>query len=327
MIERRAIGSQGLVASAVGLGCMGMSQSYGRFDDGESAATIRAALDAGVTLFDTADMYGPYTNERLLGRALGVARSAVVVATKFGNVKNGGGRVVAHNGHPDYVREACEASLRRLRLEAIDLYFQHRVDPDTPVEETWGALSELVREGKVRYLGICEARLATVRRANTVHPVSAVQTEYSLLSREPERELLPGLHALGIGFMAYAPLGRGLLSGWIRRADSLQEDDWRRTLPRFRDGNLQHNAAVAEQLRGIAKERGVTVAQLAIAWVLAQGVDVTAIPGTKCPSRVTENVFACSLEFTDDELARIDAVAPHGAAAGDRYPDMSSVDA
>jgi aryl-alcohol dehydrogenase-like predicted oxidoreductase len=322
----RRLGKNGPTTFDVGLGCMGMSQFYGPRDDAESLATIHRALDLGVTLLDTADMYGPYTNEELIGRALRTRRDEALIATKFGNVKDDTGRVVRVDGTPEYVRRACEGSLRRLGVEVIDIYCQHRVDRDTPVEETWGALAELVQEGKVRYLAISEAAEDTVRRAHAVHPVTAVQTEFSLVSREPQRGLLRTLHELGIGFIAYAPLGRGLLSGTVGSDTRYPDDDFRSTLPRFAGDNLRRNVGLVQQVRDIAETRGITVAQLALAWVLAQGPDIVPIPGTKTTGRLEHNVAAADLTLTDAELALLDSVAPIGAAAGDRYPDMSHVD-
>jgi aryl-alcohol dehydrogenase-like predicted oxidoreductase len=320
-----ALGRGGPLVSRLGLGCMGMSQFYGAWDDTESVATIHRAIDLGVNLLDTADMYGPYTNERLIGRAIRDRRDEVVIATKFGNVKGPDGRVVGVNGRPDYVRAAVEGSLRRLGVEAIDVYCQHRVDTSIPVEETWTALADLVREGKVRHLAISEAAAGTVRRAHAVHPVAAVQTEYSLLSRDPEEELLGVLRSLGIGLIAYAPLGRGLLAGRITAADSIGPDDFRRTLPRFGRENLPRNNAVVQKIARLAAARGVTAPQLALAWVLAQGPDIVPIPGTKSRARLEENVAAAALDLTPAELTALEEMAPPGCAAGDRYPDMSGV--
>ncbi|GAA2687633.1 MULTISPECIES: aldo/keto reductase [Actinosynnema] len=322
----RTLGSGGPVVSDLGLGCMGMSQFYGAWDDAESERVILRALELGVTLLDTADMYGPYENERLIGRIVRERRDEVVIASKFGNVKNGAGDVVGVNGRPEYVRTSCEGSLRRLGVDTIDLYYQHRVDRSTPVEETWGALAELVREGKVRHLGICEASAETVRRAHAVHPVAAVQTEYSLISRDPERGLLAALRELGVGFVAYSPLGRGLLTGRFSTPDALGADDFRRTLPRFRGEALAHNAAVVERIAEVARGRGVTPAQLALAWALSRGPDVVPIPGTKTVARLEENLAALQVALSPEELALLDEVAPPGWAEGERYPDMSKVD-
>ena len=322
----RALGKAGLIVSDIGLGCMGMSQFYGARDDAESVRTIHRAIDLGVTLLDTADMYGPYVNEQLIGRAVRGRRDDVVLATKFGNVKGPDGTVVGVDGRPEYVFSSCEGSLHRLGVDVIDVYCQHRVDRNTPIEETWSAMAELVEQGKVRYLAISEASADTVRRANAVHPVGAVQTEYSLVSRDPEEHLLGVLRSLGIGFIAYAPLGRGLLSGRIGSAADLADDDFRRSLPRFQDDKLPHNAALVQRLAGLASVHGVTVSQLALAWVLAQGPDIVPIPGTKTRTRLEENVAATEIELSPDDLAELDRLAPVGSAAGDRYPDMSSVD-
>jgi aryl-alcohol dehydrogenase-like predicted oxidoreductase len=309
--------------SAIGLGCMDMSQFYGPRDDTESVATIRAAYDAGVTLFDTADMYGPYHNEGLLGRAVAPFRDRVVLATKFGNVKDGSGEVVGVNGHPEYVRTALDGSLRRLGVDHVDLYLQHRVDRHTPVEETWGALADLVAAGKVRRLGICEATLDTIRRAHAVHPVTAAQTELSLFSREPVRTQLPALAALGIGFQAYAPLSRGLLSGAITGRDSLTADDWRLGLPRFAAGAIDANLGLVGRLAALAAARGVTLPQLAIGWVLAQGPTVTALIGTRRRTHLAENLAAAAVGI---DAAEVDAVLAGATVTGDRYPDMTHVD-
>jgi aryl-alcohol dehydrogenase-like predicted oxidoreductase len=320
-MEQRTLGGQGLRVSALGLGCMGMSQSYGPADEQESVATIHRALDLGVTFLDTADMYGPFTNERLVGRAIAGQRDEVVLATKFGNERREDGSWVGINGRPDYVHRACDASLQRLGVDHIDLYYQHRVDRTVPVEETWGAMQELVQAGKVRYLGISEAAPATIRRANAVHPVSALQTEYSLFSRDPEGELLATVRELGIGFVAYSPLGRGLLSGRLS-SDSPEEfadDDFRRDHPRFEGENLSSNLALVERVRNLADEKGATLAQLVIAWLLAQGDDIVPIPGTKRRRYLEENLGALELKLSPEDLAALDAVAPPGAVAGDRY--------
>lgn len=323
---RRALGQAGPSVFPIGLGCMGMSQFYGPWDDAESARTIRRAVDLGANLLDTADMYGPYTNEELIGRAVHGLRDKVLIATKFGNVKDSQGRVVGVNGKPDYIRKACEGSLRRLGTDVIDIYCQHRVDTSIPIEETWAALAALVRQGKVRYLAISEAGAGTIRRAHAVHPVTAVQTEYSMLSRDPEKGLLETLRSLGIGFVAYAPLGRGLLTGRITGPDSITADDFRRTLPRFGQENLPRNNAVVLQIARMARQRGVTVAQLALAWLLSRGPDIVPIPGVKSPARAEENLAAARIELTSGELAELDRIAPPGCAAGDRYPDMSGID-
>jgi aryl-alcohol dehydrogenase-like predicted oxidoreductase len=320
-MEQRTLGSQGLRVSALGLGCMGMSQSYGPADEQESVATIHRALDLGVTFMDTADMYGPFTNERLVGRAIAGQRDEVVLATKFGNERREDGTWVGINGRPDYVHRACDASLLRLGVDHIDLYYQHRVDRTVPVEETWGAMQELVQAGKVRYLGISEAAPATIRRANAVHPVSALQTEYSLFSRDPEGELLATVRELGIGFVAYSPLGRGLLSGRLSSGspEEFADDDFRRDHPRFEGENLVSNLDLVERVRRLADDKGATLAQLVIAWLLAQGDDIVPIPGTKRRRYLEENVGSLELKLSPDDLAAIDEAAPPGAVAGDRY--------
>jgi len=311
---------------AIGLGCMGMSEFYGTADEGEAIATIHRALDLGVTLVDTADMYGPYTNEELVGRAIAARREEVVLATKFGIVRDADDpsrRGV--EGRPEYVRKSIEGSLGRLGVDHVDLYYQHRVDPDTPIEDTVGAMAELVREGKVRYLGLSEAAPDTLRRAQAIHPISALQTEYSLWSRDPEDEVLPTVRELGIGFVAYSPLGRGFLSGRFQSPEDLEEGDFRRRNPRFQGENFQRNLELVERVREIAEEKNATPAQLALAWVLAQGEDIVPIPGTKRRERLEENVAALDVELTDADLERIEAAFPKGATAGDRYPDMSTV--
>ena len=321
-MEQRTLGGQGLVVSALGLGCMGMSQSYGPGDDQESVATIHRALDLGMTFLDTADVYGPYTNERLVGRAIAGRRDEVVLATKFGNQRLDDGRRVV-NGKPDYVRQACDASLERLGVDHIDLYYQHRVDRSVPVEDTWGAMAELVQAGKVRYLGISEAAPATVRRAHAVHPVSAGQYEWSLFTRDLEDEALPALRELGIGVVAYSPLGRGFLSGRITSPDDFGEDDFRRNHPRFTGENFARNLELVDRVRELAASKGATPSQLAIAWVLAQGDDVVPIPGTKRRSYLEENLGALDVELTPEDLAAIEEVTPRGSVAGARYnPEM-----
>ena len=322
-MQGTALGSLGLSVSRQGLGCMGMSEFYGPRDDTESIATIHRALELGVTLLDTADMYGPHTNEQLVGRAIAGRRDQVVLATKFGIVRDSSvpsARGV--DGQREYVRRACEGSLRRLDVDYIDLYYQHRVDPDTPIEETVGAMGELVAEGKVRFLGLSEAAPETIRRAHATHPIAAVQTEYSLFAREPEAEILPTLRELGIGFVPYSPLGRGFLTGTLRSLDDLDESDFRRSQPRFQGDNLDANLAIVEHVTELAGEKGVTPAQLALAWVLAQGEDVVPIPGTKRRRYLEENVTVIDIELTADELERLDGL---GDAQGDRYADMSRV--
>jgi aryl-alcohol dehydrogenase-like predicted oxidoreductase len=317
-MEQRRIGTQGLVVPALGLGCMGMSQSYGPADERESLATIGRAIELGMTFLDTADIYGPYTNERLVGRAIAGRRDEVVLATKFGNQRlDDGTRVV--NGRPDYVRQACDASLERLGVDHIDLYYQHRVDRSVPVEDTWGAMAELVEAGKVRYLGISEAAPDTVRRAHAVHPVTAGQYEWSLFSRDLEDELVPTLRELGIGVVAYSPLGRGFLTGQITSPDDFGEDDFRRNHPRFTGENFARNLDLVERVRELAERKGATPSQLAIAWVLAQGEDVVPIPGTKRRRYREENLGALEVELTGDDLAAIEEVTPRGSVAGERY--------
>ncbi|MGI8422455.1 MAG: aldo/keto reductase [Gaiellaceae bacterium] len=304
---------------------MGMSEFYGTTDEGEAIATIHRAIELGVTFFDTADMYGPFTNEKLVGRALEGRRDEVVLATKFGIERGDDPADRRINGSPDYVRSACDASLERLGVETIDLYYQHRVDTSVPIEETVGAMAELVEAGKVRYLGLSEAAPDTIRRAHGVHPISALQSEYSLWSRDPEDGALPTLRELGIGLAAYGPIGRGFLSGQIRSLDDLEESDFRRHNPRFQGENLGRNLALVDQVRELAAEKGVTPTQLALAWVLNQGPDIVPIPGTKRRSYLEENVGAATIELSASDLERLEQAFPKGAAAGDRYPDMSGV--
>jgi aryl-alcohol dehydrogenase-like predicted oxidoreductase len=323
-MKTRRLG-QNLEVSALGLGCMGMSEFYGTADEGEAIATIHRAIELGVTFLDTADMYGPFTNERLVGRAIGDRRDKVVLATKFGNERNEDGSWVGINGRPEYVHKACDASLERLGVDHIDLYYQHRVDNDTPIEETVGAMKELVEAGKVGHLGLSEAAPDTIRRAHAVHPITALQTEYSLWTRDPEDAILPTVRELGIGFVAYSPLGRGFLSGQITSIDDLAEDDFRRRGPRFQGDNFQKNLDLVAKVEEIADDKGVTPSQLALAWVLAQGDDIVPIPGTKHVKYLEENVGAAGVQLTGDDLHGIDEAFPKGATAGDRYPDMSTV--
>jgi aryl-alcohol dehydrogenase-like predicted oxidoreductase len=325
-MQKRRLGTEGLEVSAQGLGCMGMSEFYGSSDEGEAIATILRALDLGVTFLDTADMYGPFTNEKLVGRAIAGRRDEVVLATKFGNQRGEDGSFLGINGKPDYVRAACDASLQRLGVEHIDLYYQHRVDKSVPIEETVGAMAELVEQGKVRYLGLSEASPETIRRAHAVHPISALQTEYSLWTRDPEDAVLPTVRELGIGFVAYSPLGRGFLSGAITKPEDLAEGDFRRNNPRFQGANFDKNLELVERVREIAAERDVTPGQMALAWLLHQGEDIVPIPGTKRREYLEENAAASDISLSAEELERIDEAAPAGGTAGDRYPDMSSID-
>ncbi|MGI8438586.1 MAG: aldo/keto reductase [Thermoleophilaceae bacterium] len=325
-MDTRKLGSQGLEVSEQGLGCMGMSEFYGTGDEGEAMATIHRALDLGVTLLDTADMYGPFTNEELVGRAVRERREWVIVASKFGNVRSEDGGFHGVRGDAEYVREACDASLRRLGVDFIDLYYQHRVDPEVPIEETVGAMAELVEQGKVKYLGLSEAGMDTIRRAHAVHPISALETEYSLFTRDVEEEILPTLRELGIGFVAYSPLGRGLLTGQITSAEDLEESDSRTSrFPRFAQENFDENVRLAGRVKEIAEEKGVKPGQLALAWVLAQGEDIVPIPGTKRRTYLEENAGASEVSLTQEELDRLAEAFPVGAAAGDRYSDMSTV--
>lgn len=323
-MQKRVLGRSGLSVSAVGLGCMGMSDFYGPRDDGESVATIRRALDLGISFFDTADMYGPFTNERLLGRALAGRRDGVVVATKFGNERREDGSWVGVNGRPEYVRRACDASLARLGVAHIDLYYQHRVDKTVPIEDTVGAMAELVAAGKVRHLGLSEASARTIRRAHAVHPIAALQTEWSIFERHAEREILPTVRELGIGFVAYSPLGRGLLTGTIASAEDFATDDSRRRrFPRFEGANLAANLAIVDVVRRVANAHRATPAQVALAWLLARGPDVVPIPGTRRTKYLEENAAAAALTLTAQDLHTLDHV---GAAAGQRYADLGTID-
>jgi aryl-alcohol dehydrogenase-like predicted oxidoreductase len=324
-MKKRSLGTQGLVVSAQGLGCMGMSEFYGQGDEAEEIATIDRAIECGVNFLDTADMYGPYENERLIGRAIADRRDEVIIATKFGIVRGKDPHDRTYNGRPEYVRSSCEGSLERLATDHVDLYYQHRVDPDVPIEETVGAMAELVEEGKVRYLGLSEAASETIRRAHATHPITALQSEYSLWSRDPEDEVLATIRELGIGFVAYSPLGRGFLTGRIRSIDDLEPDDYRRGSPRFQGDNFERNLELVDHVHEIAADYGVSSAQLALAWVIHQGDDIVPIPGTKRVAHLEENLAASEIRLDDDELRRLDEVAPPGAAVGDRYPDMSQV--
>lgn len=318
-MEKVALGQQGLLVSRLGLGCMGMSEFYGDRDEQESLRTLDAALDSGITFFDTADMYGNGENEQFISPFIRQHRNDVVIATKFGNVRGEDGSYLGISGKPEYVREACEKSLKRLGVDTIDLYYQHRVDPNVPIEETIGAMGELVREGKVRYLGMSEAAPDTIRRAHAVFPITALQTEYSLWSRDVEDEILPVCRELGIGFVPYSPLGRGFLTGQIRSFDDLAEDDFRRFSPRFQGENFQKNLDLVDRIREIASEKNCAPSQLALAWLLAQGEDIVPIPGTKKSKYLLENAGAVNVKLTKEELQRIDAAAPKGSAAGERY--------
>ena len=319
-MDQRNLGSEGLVVSELGLGCMGMSEFYGTGDEEESTATIHRAIELGITFLDTADMYGPFTNERLVGKAIADRRDEVVLATKFGNVRGEDGSFRGVSGTPDYVREACDASLSRLGVDHIDLYYQHRVDPETPIEETVGAMKELVEAGKVRYLGLSEAGPETIRKAHAVHPISALQSEYSLFTRGVEDEVLPTVRELGIGFVPYSPLGRGFLTGRWRSIEDMPENDTRSArFPRFAEENFQKNVELADKVREVADGKGITPGQLALAWLLAQGNDIVPIPGTKRREYLEENARAAGVTLTEDDLASIEEAMPRGSAAGERY--------
>jgi len=321
-VKKRKLGTQGLVVSEQGLGCMGMSEFYGATDETESIATLHRALEVGIDFFDTSDAYGPYKNEELLGKAFRTRRNSVIIATKFAIKRDPANPAVRSiDGRPEYVREACDASLKRLGIECIDLYYQHRVDANVPIEDTVGAMAELVHAGKVHHLGLSEAAPQTIRRAHAVHPISALQTEYSLWSRDPEDEILATVRELGIGFVAYSPLGRGFLTGQIKSIDDLGADDYRRYSPRFQGENFSRNLELVVRVTEIARAKGVTPGQLALAWVLAQGEDIVPIPGTKRRSYLEENAAASEIELTSEDRARLNELSPKGAAAGMRYPE------
>ncbi len=320
-MEYRQLGKEGPTVSAVGLGCMGMSEFYGPSDERESLSTIEQSLELGINFLDTADVYGRGANEELVGRAIHGRRNEVILATKFGNVRDSQGQFAGVNGRPEYVRQACEASLHRLHTDYIDLYYQHRVDAKTPIEDTVGAMARLVEEGKVRFVGLSESGPATLRRAHAVHPITALQSEYSLWSRDPEEKVLPLCRELGIGFVAYSPLGRGFLTGGIKRIDDLAPEDWRRKSPRFQGDNFARNLDLVRQVEAIAAGKGVKASQLALAWVLARGEDVVPIPGSRSIEHLEENVEAVGLNLSAEDVKRLDEAAPHGAAAGERYPE------
>ena len=325
-MNKRKLGSQ-LLVSELGLGCMGMSDFYGPREDATSIKTIRKAIELGVNFFDTADMYGPFTNEVLLGTAIKSKRDNLIIATKFGNERDAQGGWHGINGKPDYVRKACDASLSRLGIDQIDLFYQHRVDKTIPIEETWGAMKELVIAGKVAHLGICEASPTSIRKANAVHPIAAIQSEWSIWTRDPEKNgVLDVAKELGIGFVAYSPLGRGFLTGKFSTYDSFDANDVRRKYPRFQEKNYSENFKIVEGLETIAQSKGASVAQIAIAWLLHQGKDIVTIPGTRNVERLEENISSADIGLTPEELKTIDSIAPFGVAIGDRYPDMSTID-
>ncbi len=324
-MEMTTLGSQGLKVSRIGLGCMGMSDFYGSSEEKDSIRTIHQAIDNGVVFLDTADMYGPFENERLVGRAISDRRDQVILATKFGNVRDESGAFLGIRGDAEYVKKSCDASLKRLGVDHIDLYYQHRVDRTTPIEETVTAMAELVEAGKVRYLGLSEASPETIRRAHKIHPISALQTEYSLWTRDPENEILATVRELGIGFVAYSPLGRGILSGMIKSLDDLDENDTRRRHPRFKGENFAKNLELVDKVRDFAAARGATPAQVALAWLLAQGGDIVPIPGTRNTTRLMENISAVEVKLSNEDLDQLENVFPFGATAGERYPDMSTV--
>ena len=318
-MKRRKLGNTGATVSAIGLGCMGMSEFYGETDEAQSMATLNRALELGIDFLDTADVYGPFKNEELLGRFLKGKRDRVFLATKFGIVRGSDPSKRGVSGRPEYVESCCDASLQRLQTDHIDLYYQHRIDPNTPIEETAGALADLIKAGKIRDYGLSEARPETIRRAHAVHPVAALQTEYSLFSRDPEMEILPTTRELGIAFVAYSPLGRGLITGAIQKRDDLAPDDWRRTSPRFHEDSMATNLKLVEQVQKVADRRGDTLSQLALAWVLAQGEDILPIPGTKRQNYLEENAAAAEIQLSSDEVGELDRLVPRGAVQGDRY--------